>query len=65
IKDFGPIKATRQKRPVLGKAGYQSGGPNMDNLQPLTEQAAKLIGDALGRGPEPTLNNALLYRKPF
>ncbi len=59
IKDFGPIKATRQKRPVLGKAGYQSGGPDLDNSRPLTDAEAKLIGDALGRGPEPTTKRTL------
>lgn len=51
-KKKAPIK---RKKSLFGKDGYQSGGPNMDNLQPLTDAEAKLIGDALGRGPEPTL----------
>ena len=54
-KKKAPIK---RKKSLFGKDGYQSGGPDMDNLQPLTDAEAKLIGDALGRGPEPTLKNA-------
>ena len=60
MKSTTKKKATRQKRPVLGKDGYQSGGPNMDNLQPVTEAEAKAIGKSLGRGPVPTLKKRTL-----
>ncbi len=56
-KKKAPIK---RKKSLFGKDGYQSGGPDMDNLQPVTEAEAKAIGKALGRGPVPTLKKRTL-----
>ena len=55
----------RRKKPLFGKDGYQSRGPNMNNLEPLTEKESKAVGKALGRGPEPTIKGTFWQKLSY
>ena len=55
----------RRKKPLFGKDGYQSRGPNMNNLEPLTEKESKAVGEALGRGPEPTIKRTFWQKLSY
>ena len=50
-KKKAPIK---RKKPLFGKDGYQSGGPDTENSRAATAEEARMVGEALGRGPVPT-----------
>lgn len=50
-----PKQSPKHKKPLFGKDGYQSGGPDTRKLQPLSQEQARAVGKALGRGPVPTL----------
>ncbi len=55
-KKKAPIK---RKKSLFGKDGYQSGGPSSENRRAATDEEARAVGEALGRGPVPTSKRTL------